>query len=177
MSACSPHPPCLMMMAGSQWSRSNFTFSQLLWLRNSVCPDMRPSLHFTGRLYFAEEHVMCWRYRKGRLVARLTLMVESIRLQCAGTDVHNPLQHVSIWHMKQFLFTCFSLEGQVLTVTVVIRDPTGPLPVTQWIKKKKKSMVRMWKITSGSQSDPSPLFFFFFWKEPTVVQTCIELTM
>lgn len=64
-------------------------------------------------------------------MARLTLMVESIRLQCAGTDVHNPLQHVSIWHMKQFLFTCFSLEGQVLTVTVVIRDPTGPLPVTQ----------------------------------------------
>lgn len=55
---------CLMMMAGSQWSRSNFTFSQLLWLRNFVCPDLRPSLHLTGKLCVAEEHVMRWRSRR-----------------------------------------------------------------------------------------------------------------
>lgn len=64
-------------------------------------------------------------------MAHLAFMMGSIRQQSADTDALNPLQYVSIWHMKQFLFTRFSLEGQVLTAAVVIRDPNRPLPVTQ----------------------------------------------
>lgn len=68
---------CLMMMAGCQRSRSNFTFSETLWLRNSVWLVVRLRLPLAENLFFVAEP---WQQVQwiGVVIARRLVQVEQV---------------------------------------------------------------------------------------------------